>query len=502
MKSKFQKSIKNRIYQVDWQNTRPVGIISSSDAYFVNLSNKILSIFNEKSVAEIFSIQSQRNIAINVAAYFEDVISGFGLWQAFTSIHKTMYGKYLPFLDLNNEVYVPDEINSEDVQFLIWAELQRYDIDNEVHRFLNPENPMIFLLANVIYDLLDQEYETAPANDAIYKYIHQTKLTDDIITTRELLGWLHYDSYLSMSYPRLKLKSEIEELRSNKNNEFYRENFGTLSYAMEKIGIFSRNCSPLAIKAKDWLAQIFDGTPKAKMIEAIDFKQIDNYNIVDFDNEYLTIVNAENEKLIVSLDSLGKQPEIKGNNSIMCSLFYFNDFWHVNGFASFSKLDKELDNDNTKSKIKENNKLTYDYIIKKIKKPISYYADSKDLIKVLTAIFPDSDNNRIFPDKFKSYSNFILFVHPEIGLSFYPILASHVCDPKNPYYDKDVVEHEGLSVLTGLYEIPKELIEYLIDNNLLKNIALKSLHGETYGKKQLQDNIRFVVRFFQPRLYS
>ena len=81
-------------------------------------------------------------------------------------------------------------------------------------------------------------------------------------------------------------------------------------------------------------------------------------------------------------------------------------------------------------------------------------------------------------------------------------MALHVCDPKNPYYNAEVVKNEGLGVLTGYYELPKQLIDYLIDNNLLKNITLKSLQGEEYGRSQLQDNIRFVVRFFQPSLYN
>lgn len=502
MKSKFKKSTANRIYRPDWQKTRPEGIISATDTYYVQLSNIILSIIQKKQVNNILSIQSQRRISINIAAYFEDVISGFGLWRAFINIHKNMFGKYLPFYKLNKRDYVEDEINVEDVQFIIWAELQRFDIDNEVHRFLNPENPMIVLLAIEIYGLLDMEYEFAPANEAIYKLIHLMDFTDDIISTRELLNWLHYDSYLSMNYPRLKLQNEIESINDKKNDKFYRDNKQKIVYAMQKIAIFSRNCTPLAIKAKDWLAQIFDGTPKAKIVAAIDFKQVDYYKIVDINNETFKIINVDNEEFIVKLESLSNPTKLYENNTIMCSLLFFNDYWHINGFASLSQLKKELDKDDSNNSIKETNNKTYEYILEQIKTPIVYYKDFNHLEKTMLKLFPMSDKNKVLPKNFKNSTDFVLFIHPEIGLTIYPDLALHVCDPKNPYYNAEVVKNEGLGVLTGYYELPKQLIDYLIDNNLLKNITLKSLQGEEYGRSQLQDNIRFVVRFFQPSLYN
>lgn len=120
----------------------------------------------------------------------------------------------------------------------------------------------------------------------------------------------------------------------------------------------------------------------------------------------------------------------------------------------------------------------------------------------LVQIFPDTEKKNILPAELSKFSNFVLFVHPDIGLGFYPNLAQHITDPENIYYDQKVNETEGLGVLTSYYALPKELLEYLINNNLLKGICLKSLLGKEYGKKQLQENIQFVVRFFQPNLYN
>ncbi len=502
MSNKFHKSIKKRIFQSHWHITRPMGIISQSDTYYLDLSNKIHSLIDSMRADEIISDKSTRDISIKVAGYFEDVISGFGLWKAFVNIHLKMYGKYLPFYEINEADYYDDEINLEDVTFLVWSELQSYEIDNEASRFLNPENPFLTLIALKIYDLLDNEFETAPENVSVCNYIHKFNHIDDLMSARNLLGWLHYDSYLSMSYPRLNLKKEIDILKSRKADDFYRENLEIIKYALEKTIIFSKTCTPLAIKTKDWLAQIFVGTPKAEIFKSIDFKQINNYNIIDSDTETFTIINAEKEKFIVSIDSLSNPPSFKTEKLIMCALVFFNGLWHVNGFASFSSQKLDIKSNDSLLSAKENNKNAYEYVLKHIQKPISYFKNSQELLNKLVQIFPDTEKKNILPAELSKFSNFVLFVHPNIGLGFYPNLAQHITDPENMYYDQEVNETEGLGVLTSYYALPKELLEYLINNNLLKGICLKSLLGKEYGKKQLQENIQFVVRFFQPNLYN
>jgi len=500
MSNKFHKSLKKRIFQSEWHTTRPMGIISASDSYYLGLSNKILAIIESLSISDIFTEKSKRDISIKTTAYFEDVISGFGLWQAFINIHKELYGKYLPFFDLDDEEYFDDEINVEDIQFLVWAVLQRDDIENEIQRFLNPENPSLISLSEMIYDLLDDEFETAPENEKVCNYIHTVNHLDDILSTRDLLGWLHYNSYLSMSYPLQNFQREIEDLKLKKTDDFYRDNFDRLKYAIEKSAIFSKTCTPLAIHAKDWLAQIVAGTPKAKVYKAIDFRQINNYNIVAYNAETVTISNADNQNFQVSINSLSNPPSFIKEKSMMCSIVFFNGLWRVNGFASFFHEKAEF------RKIEEFNdpaskRKAYEQIMNITDKPICYCKNSQELVEVLMQIFPASDKNKLLPDGFDELSNFVIFAHPEIGIGFFPDLAQHITDPNNPLFDKIINEQEGLGVLTGYYELPKQLLEYLIDNDLINEIHLNSLFGKEYGRNQIQDNLRFIVRFFQPNLF-
>jgi len=58
-------------------------------------------------------------LAAFLVCCFEDVISDLGLWRVFRDEHERMYGKRLPFYDLPDD-YFEEEINFEDVAFLIW----------------------------------------------------------------------------------------------------------------------------------------------------------------------------------------------------------------------------------------------------------------------------------------------------------------------------------------------------------------------------------------------
>lgn len=502
MKSKLLKTLDNRIIRSDWHATRLMGIISESDIYYVQLSNKILSIISKIEGESLISNKVKRDISVRIAAYFEDVISGLGLWRAIIEIHHKMYESYLPFFQLNAEKYFEDEINIEDIQFLVWSNMQGYLIDSQQQRFLNPENPFLVELALEIYTLLDSEYETAPANESLFRIIRELEFKDDIISVREMLGWLHYDSYLSMSYTHKNLKGEIHGLKTGDNKSFFAENSEILTYAMEKVGIFSKTCSPIAIKAKDWAAQIFSGTPKANLFETIDFRQISNYNIVQVDSDTFTLIDSDKEIYIVSVDSVSTPEALHENKSIMCSLLFYNQLWHINGFAAFANARTDLDIMPSKAKILANNRQVYNHLFKELKEEIAYYHSSDDLKQAMSELFPLTERSKFLPADFNKQTDFILFIHPESGLSIYPELALYVSDVKNPFYDIAAVEQEGLGILTGHFKLPKELLEYLIDRKFLKDVSLNSLHGKEYGKNLLQKNIRFIVRFFQPELYN
>lgn len=75
----------------------------------------------------------KKEIAINVAIYYEDKMSNIGLWNAFVARHLLTYLHSLPFFD-DFDVLAKDDVNAKDVELLVWIVLTR----NFGDRFLNP----------------------------------------------------------------------------------------------------------------------------------------------------------------------------------------------------------------------------------------------------------------------------------------------------------------------------------------------------------------------------
>jgi hypothetical protein len=75
-------------------------------------------------------------------------------------------------------------------------------------------------------------------------------------------------------------------------------------------------------------------------------------------------------------------------------------------------------------------------------------------------------------------------------------------DKNNPLYNKQDAADHAISILCGAYVCPRVFLEYLITNNLIPDARINSLKGHIYGQKLVQENLDFIVRFFQPKLFG
>ena len=108
-----------KIFPKDWLQLHPYKQSTPVDSYYTGIANRIYDIMEKTELVNSFEGEETKQICIRMAAYFEDVISGMGLWRAFILTHKELYGKYLPFYTPDDHYY-DDEVNLEDVRFLLW----------------------------------------------------------------------------------------------------------------------------------------------------------------------------------------------------------------------------------------------------------------------------------------------------------------------------------------------------------------------------------------------
>jgi hypothetical protein len=506
----------NFISVSDFRKLHPDGVTSDSDIYFTSLANKILRAFNQ----EPFSSQDidpdwLKTFTIRSVAYFEDVISHFGLFAGLRKIHLKMFGKKLPFYTLGKE-YIDEEINVEDIQFIVWSTIQEAVNESKRNSLINPENVLIELTSQTIFIILDEEYETAPENEEIYHLLHKYQF-DNFYTFRMILKWLYYNSYLSMHYPLFNLetnKKKISEFSSKKLKTIYNQ----LIYFAEANLTVTGACSPFAIKAIDWFKEITTNRQILKKIKKFDFRPYSIFKIIDGNDNIVNISSfgANPEMFELSRDStdaLNKNDISEyeyGKKVIQAALVYFDGLWHVNGFASVMDMsDKILKQENDRLKKEkmhhESSLYTHDIISKHTKnKPVAFFETSDEVQNFLIKIFPDASNIEEFitKSKLKNERNLILFTTARTGMAIFPDLAEIIKISGNNFYNKETAADCGLALLAGDYALPLEFMEYIINNNYIPEAKTNSLKGVKHGRKLVQDNKWFIFRFFQPNSFG
>ena len=174
------------IYANDWLQIHPYTTLQPSDIYFVELANRLFHACTTTGLPEALC----KKLALYASAYLEDQISGLQLWQSFTGEHQRLYGTMLPFYTIDASYY-PDEINEEDLRFLIWNTWQKAGI---ISSYLNPEDTRITNLAQSFYSILDKAYEEAPENPVLKNYFASFDSETD---ADRKLTWLFGHTYLT-----------------------------------------------------------------------------------------------------------------------------------------------------------------------------------------------------------------------------------------------------------------------------------------------------------------
>lgn len=178
---------KSLIYANEWLKIHPYTSMQPSDSYFINLSNRLYH-------ACVLALPDafRKKLSMYVAAYLEDQISELELWRSFTTEHQRLYGKVLPFYSTTSN-YVADEINEEDIRFIIWNTWQKVS-SWKGHTYINPKDTSIEEQAKIFYNILEAAYEEAPENETISHYFdHPGTATE----ADHKLTWLFGHTYLT-----------------------------------------------------------------------------------------------------------------------------------------------------------------------------------------------------------------------------------------------------------------------------------------------------------------
>ena len=496
--------VMKKIYPKKWLELHPYKQTNSVDQYYVGIANEIHKRLYSSTIADAFEEEENiRYTSLCLAAWFEDVISQTGIWQAFTAECRKRYGAYLPFYPIKGD-YFPDEINLEDIRFLLWHHIQYLCRGISA---INPENPGIEQTAQEIYGLLAEEYETAPENERMQKFLYHSAMgEEDFFRYREILDWFHYQCYFNIENVA-QYRDEAERLLDDE--KITPEMAETLIYATRTSLTFKGRRNLLSLTSPEWLALIGKAHPEHQLWGKVKARENSCYLLEKEDDEYLYVKDLcsedESEFKITkkSLNLSAIRSREVGKSTLICELIYFGNAWWQCGMLLENKYDQKIAeyvDDLTKQKEKTNEKAAFHDFIKASGGKSFVFCQSQEEIsdfllnKMEYGLKEDLDIPRIHTE-----TGAMLMANPHTGLHIQFKLCECIKSPDNPNYNKEEAEKNAIMFIVNPDIIPYQLSCTLQDEGMLPDAYLNSLQGKEYGQEFIRKNAHFLTDYFHYR---
>ena len=496
--------VMKKIYPQKWLELHPYKQTNSVDQYYVGIANEIHKRLYSSTIADAFEEEENiRYTSLCLAAWFEDVISQTGIWQAFTAECRKRYGAYLPFYPIKGD-YFPDEINLEDIRFLLWHHIQYLCRGISA---INPENPGIEQTAQEIYGLLAEEYETAPENERMQEFLYHSAMgEEDFFRYREILDWFHYQCYFNIENVA-QCRDEAERLLDDE--KITPEMAETLIYATRTSLTFKGRRNLLSLTSPEWLALIGNAHPEHQLWGKVKVRENSCYLLEKEDGRYLYVKDLcsedEGEFKITkkSLNLSAIRSREVGKSTLICELIYFGNAWWQCGMLLENKYDQKMAeyvDDLTKQKEKTNEKATFHDFIKASGGKSFVFCQSQEEIsdfllnKMGYGLKEDLDIPRIHTE-----TGAMLMANPHTGLHIQFKLCECIKSPDNPNYNKEEAEKNAIMFIVNPDIIPYQLSCILQDEGMLPDAYLNSLQRKEYGQEFIRKNAHFLTDYFHYR---
>ncbi len=496
--------VMKKIYPKKWLELHPYKQTNSVDQYYVGIANEIHKRLYSSTIADAFEEEENiRYTSLCLAAWFEDVISQTGIWQAFTAECRKRYGAYLPFYPIKGD-YFPDEINLEDIRFLLWHHIQYLCRGISA---INPENPGIEQTAQEIYGLLAEEYETAPENERMQEFLYHSAMgEEDFFRYREILDWFHYQCYFNIENVA-QCRDEAERLLDDE--KITPEMAETLIYATRTSLTFKGRRNLLSLTSPEWLALIGKAHPEHQLWGKVKARENSCYLLEKEDDEVLYVKDLcsedEGEFKITkkSLNLSAIRSREVGKSTLICELIYFGNAWWQCGMLLENKYDQKMAeyvDDLTKQKEKTNEKAAFHDFIKASGGKSFVFCQSQEEISdfLLNKMDYDLKEDLDIP-RIHTENGAMLMANPHTGLHIQFKLCECIKSPDNPNYNKEEAEKNAIMFIVNPDIIPYQLSCILQDEGMLPDAYLNSLQRKEYGQEFIRKNAHFLTDYFHYR---
>ena len=521
-----------RIYIKDWLELKPYEKQTVTDNYYLKICNdvkKAITTNKQSFILQSFLDNEDINLlSCFLSSYFEDLISETNIWNSFVRIHKRLYNKQLPFYNLDE--YYEEEINTQDISFLIWYFLNTV----QEEKFISPFNDFIIETAENIIDVFDKEWEFAPENEYLKTFYQIDEKENDFYAARYLIDKVLINTYLfyadtSYNYQ----KQAIEIFEKNKDDD----KLGMLLNEHKDNMLQNVHTRLLSLKGKEWVAEIL-GTNHLLSKDYLNIsKKIQGFFLYkgqDQNNIFIEHI-ASSKKFNLTKKSFDHPETLEELDTILfMGITMWKNEWWFSGVFFQQPFDADLildEKNSLESKMAVNfldhRKQETDEILEKqlsafkdfnndsqiaflpsdkieefYKKYIKFYNDSLHLSKrQIRKAKQRARNDGYFGtnNKHEDFSKVsetgLVFFNPDSGAEVALGVNSAFPMSSNPYFKEEDSEEDVKGLLMD-ESLSTELAMYCIDNFKTK----LSFFTKGIGKKYLED-IDFLLRFWKKDNY-
>ena len=488
--------MKREIFTKDWLELHPYKKADAVDQYYTNLANRIYEILYISLFVDCFDdTKDAKHLALCIAAYFEDVISELGIWAAFTTECTRRYKKYVPFYCTGGDYY-QDDINIEDIEFLLWHHFQQSCFDTEA---IAPFFRELDAAAPEIFDLLVSEFEKAPINERMVAFLCASPTSEKhFYDYRKVLEWFHYSCYFNVGNKERFLDYLKKDMRSDN------EHSDIMRYSVQIEHMMGSRRNLLALSSAEWLAKISKQHRAHKLWTNIDFRNARFFSVEKEDQENIYVKDLFLDDILkvtkesLTLDNFDRF--INGKELIVTTLFKFGNAWWQNGALVSYPQDKGLAKKvkEEKDKFFHTNDIRNYSLIKNTGNAhkILFLKSNQELLALYHSAgykmapgldFPDTDEDGV-----------VVSGSPYTGMNMAYHIAYCIYSKKNPFYNPAKAEDGAIDIITGNGHVfPYEIVCHLIDKHMLPdaNIFPKIYDNKELAIRITQENLQFLADY-------
>ena len=227
--------------------------VTSTDRYYFELCNHLVDVAKEKNLFSSYPEKVMERCALALIGYYQDVICDAGVWRAFITECRRLYGYTLPFFSKEGEEYIDYELNLSDVKFMVWYALS---MNYENRRVCYPFDKEIMEGAQAWFEELEKAYDESPIPEN-FRISPELEIhsEEDRPAIMQVANWLFLHCYLMTPAFAMTLSEITSEY--DLTNE---DNIVELQKRLD-IAMWQDPTGPLALYLGEWLYLIIEGKP-------------------------------------------------------------------------------------------------------------------------------------------------------------------------------------------------------------------------------------------------